>query len=75
MMANNVLHVFIVSLPNNSLISRCDGLVSLEVPRALRKLSLCECADFASHQSSSLGVHPFISFTRTCDFDGGIFLH
>ena len=41
----------------------------------LRKLSYCECVVYAAHHSHSLGVHPCISFTRTRDFAGDIFLH
>ena len=51
-MANNILYVCIVSLPNISLTFLFEMLVSLKVPRALRKLSFCECVVFASRQSS-----------------------
>ena len=49
--------------------------MSLKMPGALRKLSFCECVVFVAHHSSSLGVHPCICFTRTCDTVGDIFLH
>ena len=74
-MVRNVSYVCIVSWPNDSLKFRFEMLVYLKVPSALCKLSFCECAVFAAHDSSSLGVHPCISSTRTCDFVGCIFLH
>ena len=49
--------------------------ISMKVPRALRKLSFCEGVVFLAHHSSNLGVHPYISFTKTCDSAGDIFLH
>ena len=74
-MANNVLYVCIVSLPNNFFSFLFKMLVSLKVPIAVRKLSFCECAVFAAHHSSILGVHPCIRFMRTCDSVGAMVLH
>ena len=50
-------------------------LASLNVLGVFRKLSFCECMVFESHQSSSVGVHPCISFKRMCDFVGNMCLH